>query len=353
MSQPAYAPVPWVIPVIPAFKPEPPLASVVLSLRESGFPHVVVVNDGSPAEFELLFDEVRRIPGVTLLSHAENYGKGAALKTGIAHVLQHFPHCAGVVTADADGQHHPDDIANVAAGLLAEPSTLVLGARAFDRDVPLRSRFGNLLTRRLLGWVSGQRLTDTQTGLRAIPRGLFDAILQLPSRGYEFELEMLLACKERGVPIAERRIRTIYIDNNRSSSFRPVRDSLRIYFVLFRYTIVSLLTALLDNAVFWGATGFGAGIGVAQILARCASLTFQYGFVRNAVFRSTVGHRHALPRYLCLVAGSGAVAYLLISMLHHRFGISVMRAKIAVESGLFFVNFLIQRSIVFAARKRA
>jgi putative flippase GtrA len=287
------------------------------------------------------------------LRHAENYGKGAALKTGIAHVLNQFPQCAGVVTADADGQHHPEDIANVAAGLSAEPAALVLGARAFGNDVPLRSRFGNLLTRRLLGWISGQRLTDTQTGLRAIPRALFDPILQLPSRGYEFELEMLLTCKEHGVPISERKIRTIYIDNNRSSSFRPVRDSLRIYFVLFRYTIVSLLTALLDNAVFWAATGFGAGIGLAQILARCASVVFQYGAVRNAVFRSNVGHRHSLPRYLCLVAGSGAAAYLLISVLHLRYGVGVMRAKIAVESGLFFINFLIQRSIVFATRKRA
>src|SRR5206468_2047006 len=117
------------------------------------------------AEFAGIFEQAARLPKVRLVSHAVNLGKGAALKTGIQHALSAFPQLRGVVTADADGQHHPEDIERVAARLVEQPEALVLGARSFDGSVPLRSRFGNLLTRRLMQLVVGARLQDTQTGL--------------------------------------------------------------------------------------------------------------------------------------------------------------------------------------------
>jgi len=68
---------------------------------------------------------LERIAGlerVHLVHHAVNLGKGAALKTGMNYALVHFPNCCGVVTADADGQHHPEDIVRVAQRLRSIPS---------------------------------------------------------------------------------------------------------------------------------------------------------------------------------------------------------------------------------------
>src|SRR6185369_8570471 len=171
---------------------------------------------------------------------AVNLGKGAALKTGINHALCTFPGLTGIVTADADGQHHPEDIRRVAETQREHPDALVMGARTFDADVPLRSRFGNILTRRLMQTLIGTKLQDTQTGLRGIPVGLAERLLLVEARGYEFELEMLIAARQAGVPVVEVPIRTIYEPGNKSSHFNPLTDSMKIYFVLLRFTSAGL-----------------------------------------------------------------------------------------------------------------
>ena len=104
----------------------------------------------------------------------------------------------------------------------------------------------------------GQKLTDTQTGLRGIPTSLLLRILRVESTGYEFELDMLMACKHQGYPIWQEPIRTIYLEGNRSSHFHPILDSMRIYVLLLRFSVLSLLTAAIDNVAFvltFGVTG--------------------------------------------------------------------------------------------------
>jgi hypothetical protein len=106
-----------------------------------------------------------------------NPGKGAALKTGINYILCEFPDALGVVTADADGQHHPEDILRVAGRLASDRESLILGVRSLRSTVPLHSRIGKRITRSLVWLPIGQRLSDTQTGLRAIPRSLLSELL--------------------------------------------------------------------------------------------------------------------------------------------------------------------------------
>src|SRR5579872_7294401 len=134
--------------VIPAYRPSGGLVDLVRTLTEKTAPPIVIVDDGSGPEFRAVFDAVAAFPGVQLLRHAVNLGKGAALKTAFNHILCSSPALVGVVTADADGQHHPDDILKVAEALRAEPEALILGSRSFDQDVPLRSRFGNIADRK-------------------------------------------------------------------------------------------------------------------------------------------------------------------------------------------------------------
>lgn len=311
---------------------------------------IIVIDDGSGPGFRAVFDEAARIPGVQILRHAINLGKGAALKTAFNYVLTSLPDVTGVVTADADGQHDPDDIVRVCQRFAETPDALILGARGFAGDVPLRSRFGNSVTRRVMKVVLGKKLTDTQTGLRAIPLAMLPRLLKIPASGYEFELEMLIAAKHQGVAVIEQPIRTIYEPGNPASHFQPLRDSMRIYFVLLRFSMISLITAVIDNAVFYlvfHATGAIAG---AQIAGRIVAVLFNYRSVRRAVFFSDQPHLVLLPRYLALVAVNGLVSYAGIRLLSSFTPLGVFPSKILTESLLFIANFTIQRDFIFTRR---
>ena len=287
-----------------------------------------------------------------MLRHAVNLGKGAALKNAINYALVEWPDLCGVVTADADGQHDPADIHGVAERFLAAPEALILGTRSFSGDIPMRSRLGNSITRQIMRFAVGQRLTDTQTGLRAIPRGLLERLLSVPASGYEFELEMLIAVKHLGISVVEQPIRTIYEPGNPTSHFQPLRDSTRIYFVLLRYTFISLLASGLDNLLFFFFMNLTGVIATSLFSARVLAMFFAYFAARNAVFFSKEPHSAVLPRYLLLGAANVCLSYSIVSVVTHRLPVGVMPAKILTESFLFIVNFALQRDFVFVRRRR-
>src|SRR5437868_7587760 len=182
------------------------------------------------------------MPQVNVLRNAVNLGKGAALKYGINYILTEGSKAIGIVTADADGQHAVLDIKRVGEMLRANPRAFVLGSREFGEKVPLRSKLGNSVSRVLYRLLLGLKLKDTQTGLRGMPLLLARNALSIHSNRYEFETEQLALSSSLGIEIVEIPIQTIYEDDNSSSHFDPFLDSLRIYFVVLRYTLSSILT---------------------------------------------------------------------------------------------------------------
>jgi putative flippase GtrA len=341
-----------IVVLIPAYRPSDVLVSIVTAIASSGEMPVVVVNDGSPPAHDTIFDKVASVPNVRVLRHAINLGKGAALKTGLNFVLVEYPGALGAVTADADGQHDPDDVMSVARALAAEPNCLVLGVRGFHGDVPLRSRLGNALSRGVVRLVMGQNLADTQTGLRGVPRALMMQMLKTPSTGYDFELDMLITAKHQGYQVQQVPIRTIYEEGNRTSHFNPLVDSMKISFVLLRFSFLSLMTAVLDNCVFFVAYRLTSDILQSQVLARAVAVGFNYGLARRAVFLSDEKHKTVFPKYIALVLLSGTLSYALIELLTATFPIRVIVAKLIAESIVFFLNFAIQRDFVFTRRAR-
>jgi len=335
-----------VVILIPAYRPERRLVDLVQELTDAGA-RVVVVDDGSGPEFAELFAALRRVGDTVILRHVVNLGKGAALKTGLNHIACDAGDCVGVVTADADGQHSVADVLAVAEALAANPHSLILGVRRFEGDLPLRSRLGNAATRQLLRWIMGQKVSDTQTGLRGIPLAMIPRLLVIRHQGYEYELEMLLVCKYEGIRIREVAIQTIYLDGNRSSHFNPLLDSFRIYFVLLRFSFVSLISAVLDNLVFAAFFMCWPNLGAAQIAGRVLATLFNFWGNRNTVFRSKEQITRTLPKYLLLVVVSGAMSYGLIRLLTRSGAMDVYWAKILAETILFFANFVVQRDFVF------
>ena len=234
--------------LIPAWQPDAALLSLVTDLSRRGFGTLLVIDDGSRLDgspgqrstpaCEPIFAQIAKLPGVELERHATNLGKGRALKTGFHRLLEERGHVLGVVTADADGQHTPEDIEKVARALLSSNPRPVLGSRCFEHGVPWRSRLGNTLTRAIFGLLTGTRLADTQTGLRGFPLALLPELLTLGGERYEDEMTVLAhLCRSGRTPL-EVPITTVYLDNNRASHFHPVWDSVRIYLVLFRYLFV-------------------------------------------------------------------------------------------------------------------
>ena len=336
--------------VIPAYRPQESLLDLIAALSEKSIPAIVVVDDGSGPAYREIFRRAAEFPKVRAARHAVNLGKGAALKTGFNLALCAFPGLEGVITADADGQHHPEDIERVAGQLAAEPDRVILGTRTFGGDVPLRSRFGNLATRTVMRALVGQQVSDTQTGLRGIPAALLPHLMRMETNGYDFELDMLIAVRQRALRITEVPIRTIYEPGNRTSHFNPLIDSMKIYFVLLRFSSVSLMTAALDSLVFYLAYRRLGNIAASQAIGRVLAVAFNYTMVRRAVFFSRHRHLSTLPKYLLLVCLSGSASYAGIQLLYSRFHVQPLPAKLFVETLLFFANFAIQRDFIFGSR---
>ncbi len=220
--------------IIPAWQPTAALPTLVADLAARGFGPLLIVDDGSGEAFQSLFQQVAAMEGVVLLRHAANRGKGRALKSAFAYVREHLPQVAGVVTADADGQHTPADIERVARVFLGSTGDAILGVRTFGPAVPPRSRIGNRLTRRLFALLTGASVSDTQTGLRALPCPILPELLALPGERYEYEMTVLTHLCRSGRTPREVPIATVYLDGNRGSHLHPVLDSIRILFALLR-----------------------------------------------------------------------------------------------------------------------
>ncbi|KXC07383.1 bifunctional glycosyltransferase family 2/GtrA family protein [Microbacterium hominis] len=374
--------------LIPAYEPDGRLVDVIAALTAAA-PEtpVLVVDDGSGERFAPVF-AAAAAAGAVVLRHGRNRGKGAALRTGFAHAARAWPGAA-VVTADADGQHTPADIRRVAeavdpggvrrprelvgqsAGSASSPRagtpaatptattptaddaararTIVLGARAFSGEVPLRSRVGNGTTRWAFRLATGQRLRDTQTGLRGYPAATLPWLQQVPGDRFEYELAMLLRARGAGIALAEVPIETVYLDGNRSSHFRPVADSVRVYGPLLRFTASALLAYAIDTAALLVLDALTGWLLFSVVFARLLSASVNFAVNRSFVF----GRARSLPtrttalRYFSLAGLLLAANYGILSALTDA-GIPVLLAKIATETTLFVVSYGVQRTVVFA-----
>ena len=336
-----------VVALIPAYNPGNNLLQLLEALSRSELAAIVLVNDGSREHCGPIFNEACKIPKVTMLRHAINLGKGAALKTGLNYIACNYADIIGVVTADADGQHLVNDILEVARVLASNPQSLVIGTRAFSKNVPLRSRLGNTATKYLFSLLVGNALSDTQSGLRGIPMDFINKLLKIESNGYEFELDMLLVCNQQNRSIVEQDIQTVYSGGNTSSHFNPILDSMKIYFVLFRFMLASLTTAAVDYVVFILAFSLSSNILLSQSLARLFALFVNYLAVKRMVFNSDQEHNEVFPRYVLLVLTTGLLSYGLINLFVGVFALNVIAAKLFSELIIYLGNFTVQREFIF------
>ncbi|OBZ11346.1 MULTISPECIES: bifunctional glycosyltransferase family 2/GtrA family protein [Bacillales] len=333
--------------LIPSYEPDERLVSLIEQLREIGSFPIVVVDDGSGIAYRELFRSVREL-GCTVITHSANKGKGHALKSGF-HYFQRKGITDGIVCADSDGQHLPQDIMKIANSIASYNRHIILGSRRFTGKVPLRSRFGNAATRLVYSFASGKRLYDTQTGLRGYSADMLDWLCRIPGERFEYEMNVLLEAPAAGFSFHEVPIDTVYLNQNESSHFRPIADSARIYAPFITFSASSLLSAVIDFLLLALIHAFSSNLLLAVLGARGASSVFNYMMNKQYVFAK--GKRAAIktsmPKYFALVAVIFSLNYGLMFLFNERLGIPLMIAKLFTEASLFLFSYYAQRRFVY------
>ncbi|MBR1724958.1 MAG: bifunctional glycosyltransferase family 2/GtrA family protein, partial [Ruminococcus sp.] len=287
------------IALIPSYEPDERLVKLVQDVTAAGFA-AVVVDDGSGEDYREIFDSASGYAHV--ISYPDNRGKGAALKTGYSYIAASFTDST-VVTMDSDGQHTVPDAMNISRAAEARPGSLILGSRALAENVPLRSRFGNSVTRGVYRLSTGLAVHDTQTGLRAFHTSMLPLMMKIPGDRYEYEMNVLLELAKLDIPIREVPIETIYIDNNSGSHFDTVKDSARIYKEILKFSASSLLGFGVDYALYSLITALFGIPAAANIIARIVSSTVNFTVNRKLVFESDKPLGRAALQYFTLAAG--------------------------------------------------
>lgn len=352
-----------IIALIPAYNPDKGMIDLIEDLAVH-FSHIVIVDDGCDEGYKQIFEKAEVYPQVKILRHEENKGKGRAIKTGFAYILENYTDALGVVTLDADGQHTVADTLKCCERFREDPESIVFGCRDFasDINIPARSRFGNRLTSRLMKYFCDIKLSDTQTGLRVHAMSYLPKLLEVAGERYEYEMNVIFYLKEIGVPFAEVPIEVIYLNNNESSHFNPIVDSFKIYKVFFKFCISSFGSAILDYLIFilmvWLLGKYAAEgsfaliyyIEISTVVARICSGLFNYNFNRK-IFQSREGVVSSGTRYLILWLVQMCISALLVKALVLLAGGFEWLLKPLVDTTLFFVSYKIQQLWVFRRKK--
>lgn len=343
--------------ILPSYNPTDKLEQTVDALVAEGFDDIIIINDGSNDSCRHHFEAVAKNSCVTLLTHDKNMGKGRALKTGFEYFMCNRSDKAGVVTTDDDMQHDCKDI-RLCAEEMERTGAAVLGARSFKGDnVPFKSHLGNAITTFTFKFVCGIKITDTQTGLRAIPSGYLPMLTDVSGEHFEYETNMLLEMKQRGLQLKEIPIKTIYTENH-TSHFNPFKDGVKIYAVILKYIISSISASVIDLVIFTllnmllpESMEEWVRIFTATAAARVVSSVTNYTINRKKVFKSSINVKSSLLKYYAVAVCQAALSYSLVYIVTYALGTTQSMwqtlYKMIVDIILFFLCFVVQREWVF------
>ncbi|MGV3466277.1 MAG: glycosyltransferase [Heyndrickxia sp.] len=350
--------------IIPVLNPEDSLIDYVGELLNNGAPQIIVVNDGSDKELLPIFEKLASMERCTVLTHEVNRGKGRALKTAFAYFLKNFRGLAGVITADADGQHTVKDVYRIADELERNAEGIILGVRDFDKaNIPKRSLIGNKLTSFIFRLLYGYNIKDTQTGLRGIPTKVLPAFVKLKGERYEYEMNVLIQAKKMNLTMSEIPIETVYFNNNEGSHYNSIVDSTRIFIRLIsgflQYFFSTVTSGIIDVFFFVLLNNFLLKdlslewrVFYSTFTARAISSSYNFYINRRIVFKAGNTFFKSILKYYTLCLAIIISSYLLITITNKLLGINVVFAKILFDIILGICSYQIQLHWVFKKRKR-
>ena len=200
--------------LIPAYNEARRLSPVVCGVL--AYLPALVVDDGSTDDTAV----VAKAAGAAVVRQMPNQGKGAALRAGFRWAIEQD--YDAVLTLDADGQHDPTEIPKFLQTHREHRSDLIIGSRDFNQMPPVR-RLSNTLGGWIFSWAVGQPIRDNQSGYRLLSRRMMAAVLSSHEQGFEFEVEMIVVCVQRGFKLDWVPIQTIYAGE--SSHIAPIQHA--------------------------------------------------------------------------------------------------------------------------------
>ena len=299
--------------IIPTLNPNNKIIELVQDLKKEDFDMLVVVDDGSKKECQEIFNKLEKL-GCKVTHHKENYGKGKAIKTGIEFANNNFKEFLGYITVDGDYQHLPKDVKKIAKKMEEDDSCIVLGERSFkEKNVPIKSKIGNTFSTLFFNLQTGVYLEDTQTGLRGIPYKYKDFAMQVEGSRYEYEMNFLTEAVLNNIGFQKVRIETVYEDNNKGTHFRPLKDAYLIFKEPINFTIIAILSAILDIGVFTILHSLFSNIlitmlsikiitALSNVLARITSGTFNFFMNKTIAFKSKGNTKKQFIKYIVFLS---------------------------------------------------
>lgn len=344
--------------LIPSLDPDEKLIELITKLcKEKRYiGNIVVVDDGTRNQEVFKKIEHDFYNQVKVLHHRTNLGKGAALKTGFDYIINKYSDVIGVATLDSDGQHTVKDLDGCIESFMHNPHDLLIGSRTFTKNIPLRSYLGNVFTNTIVGLLTGLRISDTQTGLRVIPIEYVKKLLSFKGERFEFEFDMLLRAKYNNIHIYEHPIETIYIEDNASSHFKIIKDSLSIYLRFLKFALSGVISFIIDIVLFYlilQITGNHSlqAFMTATVVARILSAVVNYLINHHIVFESK-GEKTLLKYVeimICQMTISGYLIYLVSNFLTltGTNTLWITMIKVIIDFLLFIISYQIQKRLIF------
>jgi glycosyltransferase involved in cell wall biosynthesis len=194
------------------------VGSIVLQARQY-VDEVIVIDDGSTDNTA----GVAELAGATVVRHAQNRGKGAAIQSILAEAKKRNPDV--LVLLDADAQHNPNEIP-VLTKPISEGFDLVIGSReAQDAKTPRYRRVGRKVLLHSARIASKADISDSESGFRALsPKAIHD--LELKANGFAIESEMITVAADKNLKITEVPISNIYTKDG--STLHPIRHGIDV-----------------------------------------------------------------------------------------------------------------------------
>ncbi len=213
--------------LVPIYNHARALAATLQAAQSLHLP-MLLVDDGSAAQYTTTIQSLAKEYDALLISHAHNSGKGAAIKSGLREA-----HNAGFTHAlqiDADGQHASDDIPRFLQAMQAHPDALIVGYPQFDESIPKHRFYGRYLTH-VWVWINtlSLQIRDSMCGFRIYPVAAACELLRAERIGdrMDFDCDFIVRWMWQGHAMQQLQTRVIYPEGN-SSGFRIVQDNLLI-----------------------------------------------------------------------------------------------------------------------------
>lgn len=224
-----------IVVIIPAFNPQQSFVPFVQKLFSLNIAQIVIVNDGSDAKYEGIFEELATFENCHVIHHDQNYGKGHTLKTAFTYMLARKEKYQGILTVGAHGQHTLEDVKLVLTMTKVFSKGIVLGVRNFrSPDSTFSTYWGNRVTSLFFEILFHRKLLDTQTGLRYIAMKELPWLLDVKGEHFDYDTNMLVAALKRKCPIFEVEMGTLRLKKNSVIHYDEITNAREIIVQMLR-----------------------------------------------------------------------------------------------------------------------